>query len=431
MNAILIALSDLRRTLRSLFAIGMMLGAPLLLTALLHFAFGQLGRASERPTPVSAPPRVTLLVADLERSGPRSAALGRRLIESSRQPTVRSWLGVRELGSEAEVRAALVPPASIGLIVPEGFSEALARDPAAPALRLIEPAGADPAAQQAVRTWIEQLLDPVTAARVAAETADAVAREAGASVSAEDRAASERRTAATVAEVVEPAARGSGAWLEVRAPVLSGRVAASEPAAAAAPPVLATVTTGLLIFFMFFTAGHSAQSIPLEAQSGTLARLLVTPTRRAQILLGKFLAVFIVVAVQATLLLSFSSALLGITWGPLPALALVLFGVVAGAGGFGVLLVTLARTPRESSIIVSLVSAAAGMLGGLFTSAMQMPAAFELAGLLVPQGWALRGFKLLQAGAGVPELLAPVAMSCGIGGACLAASVALFQRRFR
>jgi ABC-2 type transport system permease protein len=110
--------------------------------------------------------------------------------------------------------------------------------------------------------------------------------------------------------------------------------------------------------------------------------------------------------------------------------ALIVLGVVAGAGGFGVLLVALARTPRESSIIVSSVSAGAGMLGGLFTSAMPMPPAFELCGLLVPQGWAMRGFKLLLGGAGVPELLAPAAMSVAIGGACLGIGALLFRRRF-
>jgi ABC-2 type transport system permease protein len=194
--------------------------------------------------------------------------------------------------------------------------------------------------------------------------------------------------------------------------------------------VLATVTSGLLIFFMFFTAGHGAQSIPLEAQSGTLARLFTTPAGRGQILLGKFLSVFLIVAVQATLSLALSAAWLDISWGPPSALALVVFGVVAGAGGFGVLLVALARSPRESSIIVSSVSAGAGMLGGLFTSAVQMPALFELCGLFVPQGWAMRSFKLLLGGAGVPELLAPAAISFGIGGACLAVGALVFRRRF-
>ena len=428
MNALVIALKDLRRTFRSLFAVGMMLGAPLLLTGLLHVAFGQLGRAPE-PTAATAPAPLTVVVADLEHGAP-SAALGRGLIETLRQPAAQSWLRVREVSSEAEVRAGTSSPASAGVIIPDGFSAAHTRDATAPALQLVAPTSGDAAAQHALEALVQQFLDSVTASRVATATADVVAEQAGVPLGPERRAALVREQAARLAQLRDPGTAASRAWLEVRRPLLSAAPPA-EARASAAPPVLATVTTGLLIFFMFFTAGHSAQSIPLEAQSGTLARLFTTSVSRGQILLGKFLSVFVIVAVQATLLLSLSAALLAISWGPLPALAVVVFGVVSGAGGFGVLLVALARSPRESSIIVSSVSAGAGMLGGLFTSAVQMPAAFELCGLLLPQGWAMRSFKLLLGGAGVLELLAPAAISVGIGAACLAAGVLLFRRRFR
>jgi len=425
MTALVIALSDLRRTFRSLFALGMMLGAPLLLTALLHVAFGQLGRASEARAPAT-PSVLTVLVADLEPGAP-SGGLGQRLLATLRQPAAQSWLRVREVRSEAEVRAGASSPASAGVVIPDGFSTAQ-RD-AGPALQLIAPASGDAAAQHALRALVQQFLDAVTASRVASATAGAVADAAGAPIPAERRAALVRQQAARLAPLRDPATPASEAWLSVRRPVLSAAAPAGARASAA-PPVLATVTVGLLIFFMFFTAGHSAQSIPLEAQSGTLARMMTTPASRGQILLGKFLAVFAIVAAQATLLLSLSSALLGISWGPLPAVALIVFGVVAGAGGFGVLLVALARSPRESSIIVSSVSAGAGMLGGLFTSAVPMPAAFELCGLLLPQGWAMRGFKLLLGGAGVPELLAPASISVALGGAYLTGAVLLFRRRF-
>jgi len=46
MKILAIALKDLTQSFRSLFAIGMMVAAPLLITGLIYFAFGGLSGAS-------------------------------------------------------------------------------------------------------------------------------------------------------------------------------------------------------------------------------------------------------------------------------------------------------------------------------------------------------------------------------------------------
>jgi ABC-2 type transport system permease protein len=424
MNALFIALKDLHKTARSFFALGMLLGAPLLLTALLHFAFGRSGT----PRQAAPAPSVTLVVADQDRAAAGGLSLGRQLVTSLRQPSSAGWWRVHPVKGELELREALGRDhSSFGLVIPSGFSRAVEARAVPPSLRLLESGNGDPAVKLALQGSIEQFLGAVTAARVAEEAADFVSRRSELTLTAENRNELARRQSEFVARILAPHDPPSHAWLEVRAPDAGALVAGSTAPEASVLPI---ITSGLLLFFIFFSAGHAAQSITLEDQEGTLARLFASPTSHTQIVIGKFLAVFASVGVQAALLFGLSSAILGIAWGNASRVSFVVGAVVLGAGGFGVLLVALARNAREASIIVSTVSAGAGMLGGLFTSALPMPLVFEVAGLLVPQGWAMRGFRLLLAGAGFRQLMLPAAVSCLIGAVCLALGGWLFRRRF-
>jgi len=419
--AFAIALKDLLRFSRSFFALGMMLGAPLVLTSLLYAALGHL----EQGPPALAPAPVTLVVADLDQAAPGHAALGPLLVASFRHPSVQSWLTLREVPSEVAARNAAQSRGTLGIVIPEDFSRALHSHGELRPLRLLSSGAADASYERAIRNWLDLFIDSVTASRVALDTADFVGRERGLALGEDTRNELSRRQTGFLRALLQPGSPLARAWLEVRHPSVEAR-----PQGPASPRVLAMVCTGLLLFFIFFTAGHAAQSISQEAAAGTLARLFTTPSPRGLILCGKFLAVFGIVGGQAAALLGLSSALLGIHWGPLPSLALLGSSVVVGASGFGVLLVALASNTRQSALIVSTVSAVSAMVGGLFTSAVRMPAAFELAGKLVPQGWAMRGFALLLAGAPVSELLGPALALWSIGAASLGAGIVLFRRRF-
>jgi ABC-2 type transport system permease protein len=190
------------------------------------------------------------------------------------------------------------------------------------------------------------------------------------------------------------------------------------------------VMAGMLIFFVFFTGANAAQSILREDEEGTLARLFTTPVSRTAILGGKFLAVFVTIAVQAVVLVIVSALLFKIDWGQPLSLGLVLLGVTIAAAGFGVCLVSFVKGLRQSGPLIGGVLAVTGMLGGLFTSGVQMPAAFETVNLVMPQGWAFRGLKLALDGAGFGLVLTPVLVSVAIGAALFAIGAFRFRRRY-
>ena len=71
------------------------------------------------------------------------------------------------------------------------------------------------------------------------------------------------------------------------------------------------------------------------------------------------------------------------------------------------------------------------MMGGLFTAGMaNLPKAFNTVTLFVPQGWAIRGWKLALDGALPSEVLLPALVLTGMGLAFFAVGAVLFRRRF-
>ena len=242
--------------------------------------------------------------------------------------------------------------------------------------------------------------------------------------------------------VAERVAQAYVSWLEASAPtgssaqtgaayLISRAPATQQKAANQATLFLGPVMAGLMVFFMFFTGAAAAQSILYEDQEGTLARLFTTPTPHAAILAGKYLAVIVTLGVQAIVLMALAALIFGIGWGNPVNVALLTAGVVVTAAGFGILLMSFLRSTRQAGPAIGLVVTLTGMLGGLMpTGDPSRPPAFEKFTLVLPQGWAMRGWRLTLAGASPTDILLPVLVLFVVGAALFAAGALLFRRRF-
>jgi ABC-2 type transport system permease protein len=197
--------------------------------------------------------------------------------------------------------------------------------------------------------------------------------------------------------------------------------------------VLGQIMAGMMVFYVFFTGAAAAQSILQEEEGGTLPRLFTTPTSHSTILGGKFAATFALLSVQVVVLVMVSSLIFGIDWGPPRAVALVIAGVVVLASSFGIFITSWLKDTRQSGIIYGGVMTVMGMIGmiGVFTAgAAATPPAVKQAALVVPQGWAVRGWQLLLAGADVEQVLLTVAIMLVVGVALFAAGVLRFRKRY-
>jgi uncharacterized phage infection (PIP) family protein YhgE len=115
-----IALKDFVRSLRSRFAIGMMIFAPLVITGLIFLAFG----GSTQGTPDL--PALQLGVVNLDQPPADMPALGVMLEDMFRDPSVSSWLQITQFADEASARQA-VDRQQIGMavVIPLDFTRQL------------------------------------------------------------------------------------------------------------------------------------------------------------------------------------------------------------------------------------------------------------------------------------------------------------------
>jgi ABC-2 type transport system permease protein len=198
---------------------------------------------------------------------------------------------------------------------------------------------------------------------------------------------------------------------------------------------LVTFGAAQAVFFMMFTATASANSLLEERRDGTLQRLLVTPTPRMAILLGKLLGALVTCIVQVTILLialTIVGSLLGgqlqFIWGnDLLALAAVVFSVSLAACGLGTILAALVSTPEQGNAIGGIIALAMGVLGGAFVSVTAFPPFVQSLSRLTINFWGTDAFiKLSQNQPGVgTNILALL----GIGVVLFGVGLAIFDRR--
>jgi ABC-type transport system involved in multi-copper enzyme maturation permease subunit len=214
------------------------------------------------------------------------------------------------------------------------------------------------------------------------------------------------------------------AALSLVAPAVGGQ------AGNALQTVMGLMMAGQLVFFSFFTGGYAMMTLLEEQEDGTLGRLFTTPTGRTTILAGKFLAAFITVLAQGLVLLIAGHFAFGINWGDPAAAALTLLGQMLASVGLAAVLVSLVKTSKQAGPVINAVLTGLGMLSGLFTTNIQMPAAFNALGNFTPQGWVLKAWRLTLAGQPVSELWLPFGVLAATGLVLFLIGAALFRRRF-
>ncbi len=166
-------------------------------------------------------------------------------------------------------------------------------------------------------------------------------------------------------------------------------------------PLLILFGSAQAMFFTLFTGQGGVYGIFEERKQWTLQRLVVTPTPRIYILMGKMLGVLVNCILQLVFLfiaLTIVGSILNggfvVIWGDnYLYIALVIFAAAASATGLGALLAGIAKTPEQGQIYGSLVNVAMAVAGGAF--GFQLPEAVSRFSLLY---WGSGAFQKLANG---------------------------------
>lgn len=417
-----IALKDLLRSFRSAFLLVMMFVAPLLLTGLIYFAFGR-GAGGRFELPATS-----VQVANLDQADDHSGlAAGQMLADYLRSEELADLLQVTSAPDGASARAAVERQAAdVAVLIPADFTVA-AMDPDITATVTLYHDPTLTIQPEIVRLIASEYVDAFAGVKIALQ------------VTAQGLAADGWALDLSTIEWVE---QEYVAWTQTaghahgenapQQPILDTRTPAGEDALE--DPIsnlLGPVMAGMMIFFAFFTGAAGAASLLYEQEEGTLGRLFTTPTPRAVILGGKFLAVLLTLAVQVVVLLVTGRLLFSIRWGHPVMVALLVVGLTVAAAGFGVFLMSFVKTTRQSGPVMGLTVSLTGMIGGLIpTGDPSQPGVFDTISLVLPHGWAMRGYKLAVSGAAPAGIWLSIGVLLAFGLVLFAIGVFGFRRRF-
>ncbi len=393
MKALSIALKDMWRAFRSMFALAFMFGVPILLTLLFSFLFADVFNSSDGEFTL---PRTEVVIANLDAGSPylpvietdSSAAsnLGEMLVDILKGETFQDLMTIQEMDESTARQAVDSQEAGLAVILPPDLTNALIGMTSEPvAIEFYK----DPELNlgpQITKSIVMSLVDGFAASSLSLDTVMTTLEAEGISLSQQEQMA-------LIAQLTEKAETAS----EERTDGLTIIPPAERPNQQdnLMQQILRGVMAGMMVFYAFFTGTSAAQTILQEEENGTLARLFATPTAPRTILNGKFLSGFLMIIVQIAILILFSKLVFKIQWGAFLPLTLASIGLVVSAASFGILIMSLVKSTKQAGVMYGGILTFSGMLGmaGVFTGGTPIEETFTWLQLLVPQGWAMKAYE--------------------------------------
>ena len=430
MKILTIAIKDLWRSFRSFFALAFMFGVPILMTLMFAFLFGGIGgEDSEFSIPTTDVLFVNKdegnsLVSNFESNGEQFTTMGELLLDTLEQD---DFADIMTLSSATESEARTMVDeqhAGLALIIPKDFTTILIGQGNSPTEIEFYKDPELSLGPQVVQSIVMSVVDGFSSGSLTLDTVNAVLQGQGITLTQSDQISLMQNSSTEMGfEEV-----GSTSNLNIISPAT---VQTSENQSSPLQTILRSIMAGMMIFYAFFTGTSAAQTILQEEENGTLARLFISPTSTATILNGKFLAGFLMIIVQVTVLLVFANLVFDIQWGALFPLILASIGLVALATSFGILVMSLVKGTKQAGIIYGTVLTFTGMLGisSVFVIGTPIEEAFNYLPLIVPQGWAMNAFRASWQGNWVQTLINTAGM-LALAVAFFLIGNARFKKRF-
>jgi ABC-2 type transport system permease protein len=434
MKALDIAFKDMVRSYRSAMALVFMFVLPLMVTGLFYFMFGNIARTGEFTLP-----RTKVIIANMDRGGPKfqvnpknipggktAKTMGELIVRILQSDEFSSLIQVSLAADPAAARSAVDnQEAQVAILIPEDFSKKYADQNEQAEIQFYQ----DPTqtiGPSVMHAIMNRFMDGMSGIKIAVKV---FLDEAD----PKDYSLAPQLVDQYLTVSLAQSDNLEGDLLDVRSP-------ASAPRSKAAVTrnlllsMISPIMAGMMVFYAFYTGTSTAQSILREEEERTLPRLFSTPTPQATILIGKLLSVFLTVSVQVVVLITAAHFIFGIQWGEALPMVLAAAGLIVCASSFGIFVMSLMRDTKQGGTVFGGVLTLTGMLGmipvfaGNSASAARMS---DTVSLLVPQGWAIRGF--LQAMDG-REPLSAVALTAlallGWAAVFFMVGVLRFNRRY-
>jgi len=372
-NALTIAVVNVRRLLRDRTGLFFIFVLPVILIVVLGTMYG--GRVA---------PRMGVVASD-------AGALGTELVDAIRNGGVK--LELKEPATVDELRARVEDGRlEIGVIVPPGYDATLRGGGVAEVVILGQQQSAVSALREAVDATIAEQAAAIRAARLAASREGIPFDEALATArSVQDKMAGVTVAVERIGEGIFPAATGA----------------------------FAPGAQNQLVLFMFLTSMTAATQLILTRQLGVSRRMVAAPVRVGTILVGETLGRFGVAMVQGLFIVLLSAVAFGVSWGdPLAAGIIVVLFALVGTGAAMVVGV-FGNNPDQAGALGVMAGMLLGALGGAMVPLEIFPEPAHTIAYATPHAWAIQGLREVALRDGtivdvLPELAVLVLFALGL-----------------
>lgn len=385
---LVIAGNDLRRGLRNRAAVITAFVGPVVLAAIISFAFGANADGFS----------ATIAVVDQDRSELSTPVVeGLTAADDGGGP-----VAFERVESEAAARSGVDGDSyDAALVVPAGFGASIS--------------GATPGALLVIESPDRQ---------IAGEVARAVANDVASRLEATRLAVA---TAATEAGSPDPGQLQQ--WADQAQQQVA--VITVEDVSPGRGEVSFTAYFGasMAIVFLFLAVGAGARTLIVERRDGTLARQLAAPISPRTVLVGKTVGVYVLGVLAMLVMWAVTTFVFGAEWGDPVAVVVLVLATVFAIAGISTLVTGLARSEAQADALAAAVTFTLALLGGNFVQPGALPDLLRNLSLLTPNGWALRAFTDLSADqAGLTEIWPALLVLVAIGLVSLALGLGLLRR---
>lgn len=166
----------------------------------------------------------------------------------------------------------------------------------------------------------------------------------------------------------------------------------------------------MLVQFSMGGLMGAATILVLERKSRSLQRLLTTAISRWGILLGHFLAMFVMILLQVVLLAGFGQLFLHVGYLRQPlAVAAVMLAISLWTAALGLLIGVVAKSDEQVIMLALITMLALSGVGGVWVPLEFSPESFQRVAHVVPTAWAMEGLKdVIVRGQGLAAVLPAV-----------------------
>ena len=187
-------------------------------------------------------------------------------------------------------------------------------------------------------------------------------------------------------------------------------------------------TAGQMIIWVLIPLLGTSAMMAYERATGTLKRLLTTPTPKSTYLLGTITGQYGMGIVQMLILVGFGALVMKVDWGPPGALLAVLLAFGLAAVAMGTMMGTFVKTESQAGGMSIMLGMVMGLLGGCMWPLELFPPAMQKIVHVLPTTWAMQALTdLTMRGEGLLAVLPEIGVLLGFAGVFFVVGVKRFR----